>query len=185
MRNKYSSTFITLNENNEKVFISHIKQNIQNVLTEHQLSLLKTNRKLCFCMTFKSDTKKADFLHIIKNPRRIAINKLLLGNHLLRIETGRNTVPKTAEDLRLCHVCQTNEIENELHFLFSCTHYDNLRIKLFNELTEKYIFFKDLDINSKILFLFNSIDPVICRSIAAFVYDCMNYRQELLFQKRL
>ena len=29
MCNKYSSTPITLNENNEKVFISHIKQNIQ------------------------------------------------------------------------------------------------------------------------------------------------------------
>ena len=143
MCNKYSSTPITLNENNEKVFISHIKQNIQNALTEHQLSLLKTNRKLCFYMTFKSDTKKADFLDMIKNPRhRIAINKFRLGNHLLRIETGRHTVPKTPEDLRLCHVCQTNEIENELHFLFSCTHYDNLRIKLFNELTEKYSFFQ-------------------------------------------
>ena len=85
---------------------------------------------------------------------RIAINKFRLGNHLLFIETGRPTVPKTPEDLRLCYVCQTNEIENELHFLFSCTHYDNLRLKLFNELTEKYIFFQDLDINSKILFLF-------------------------------
>ena len=133
----------------------------------------------------KKKRKKADFLDMIKTPRhRIAKNKFQLGNHLLRIETGRHTVPKTPEDLRLCHVCQTNEIENELYFLFSCTHYDNLRIKLFNELTEKYIFFKDLDsINLKILFLFNSIDPVICRSIAA--YDCMNYRQELLFQKKL
>ena len=90
MCNKYSSTPITLNENNEKVFISHIKQNIQNALTEHQLSLLKTNRKLSFYMTFKSDTKKADFLDMIKNPRhRIAINKFRLGNHLLRIETDR------------------------------------------------------------------------------------------------
>ena len=106
-------------------------------------------------MTFKSDTKKADFLDMIKNPRhRIARNKFRLGNHLLRIETGRRTAPKTPEDVRLCHVCQTNEIENELHFLFSCTHYDNLRKKLLNELTEKYIFFKDLDFNSKILPLF-------------------------------
>ena len=74
MRNKYSSTPITLNENNEKVFISRIKQNIQNALTDHQLSLLKTNRKLSFYMTLTSGTKKADFLDMIKNPRqRIAI----------------------------------------------------------------------------------------------------------------
>ena len=126
-------------------------------------------------MTFKSDTKKAEFLDMIKNLRhRVAINKFRLGNHHLRIETGRHTVPKTPQDLRLCHVCQTNE----LHFLFSCRRYDNLGLKLFNELTEKYSFFKDLDINSKILFLFNSIDPVICRSIPSFVYDWMNYRQK-------
>ena len=94
-------------------------------------------------MTFKSDTKKADFLDMIKNPRhRIATNNFRLGNHLLRIEAGRRIVPKTPEDLRLCHVCQTNEVKNELHFLFSCTPYDNLHIKLFNELTEKYIFLK-------------------------------------------
>ena len=42
-------------------------------------------------MTFKSDTKKAEFLDMIKNPRqRIAINKFRLGNHLLRIETDRH-----------------------------------------------------------------------------------------------
>ena len=80
-------------------------------------------------MTFKSDTRKADFLDMIRNLRyRIAINKFRLGNHLLHIETGKHTVPKTPEDLRLCHVCPTNEIENELHFLFSCTRYDNLRL---------------------------------------------------------
>ena len=48
MCNKYSSTPITLNENNEKVFFSHTKQNIQKAFTEHQLSFFKTNRKLKF-----------------------------------------------------------------------------------------------------------------------------------------
>ena len=66
---------------------------------------------------------------MIKNPRhRVAISKFRLGSHHLRIETGRHTVPKTPKNLRLCHVCQTNEIEKEPHFLFSCTRYDNLRV---------------------------------------------------------
>ena len=35
----------------------------------------------------KNDTKKDDFIDMIKNPRRrIAINKFRLGNHHLRIE---------------------------------------------------------------------------------------------------
>ena len=89
---KYNATAITLNENNEKVFTSYIKQNINNALTEHQLTLLKTNRKLNFYTTFKNDNKKAEFLNMIKNPlHRTALNKFRLGNHRLHIETGRHT----------------------------------------------------------------------------------------------
>ena len=43
--------------------------------------------------------------------------------------------------------------------------------------SEKYSLFKSLDTNSKILFLF------IKRSIAAWFYQCMNCRQNMLFQK--
>ena len=78
MCNKYSSTPITLNKNNEKFFISHIKQNVQNALTEHQLFLLKQT-EIKFLYDFKSDTKKAYFFGKVKNPRyRIAINKFRL-----------------------------------------------------------------------------------------------------------
>ena len=38
---------------------------------------------------------------------------------------------------------------------------------------------------SKLLFFFNSIDPSVCRSIAAFVFECMRYRHDMLFQKRI
>ena len=99
------------------------------------------------------------------------MNNFRSGNRHLHIETGRHSLPKIPANLRLCYFCQTNEVENELHFLFSCKRYDNLRSKLFNEITEKYTtLFKDLDTNSKIMFLFNSIDPVICRSMAACIY---------------
>ena len=54
--------------------------------------------------------------------------------------------------------------------------------KVFDEITRKYQFFEQLDINSKILFLFNSIDPFICRSVAAFVYEIMNSRYKKLYR---
>ena len=43
---KYNSSSITLNENNEKRFISHIKQNIKKALTTHQLKLIDTKLKI-------------------------------------------------------------------------------------------------------------------------------------------
>ena len=182
--NKYNSSSMLLNDNNCKAFISHVNQNICKALINHQLLLLNSNRKLCFYTFFKTDTKKTEFLDAIVNPlHRTAINKFRLGNHQLRIETGRHTVPKTPENLRICSLCQSNDIENESHVLFSCAFYNNLRSKVFDEISEKYQFFKVLDLNSKILFLFNSIDPFICRSVASFVFHIMNFRHKMLYNK--
>ena len=171
-----------LNMDNSKTFTSHIAENIYKASTEHQILLKKVNQKLNFYSIFKTDTKKADFFDRIKNPlHRSAISKLCLGNDSLYIETGRPTVPKTPEHLRICTLCQLNNIKNETHVLFSCTLHNALPSKSYDEIVHKYNFFRDLDITSKILFLFDNIDPFICRSLAAFVYDVMSYRNSRLF----
>jgi len=41
---KYNTSPIKLNENNEKTFTSHIKQNIRKALTAHQLKLIDTKK---------------------------------------------------------------------------------------------------------------------------------------------
>ena len=124
--------------NNGKLFASHIKQNLSKALTAHQLKLISTNRKLHFYHSFKTDTKNSGLLDAINNPHnRTAISKFRLGNHQLRIETGRHTIPKTPINLRICSFRHSDEIENEMHFLFSCKLYDNIRLKFLNEITAK------------------------------------------------
>ena len=54
---KYNTSPIKLNENNEKLFTSHIKQNISKALTAHQLKLIDTNRKLNFYASVRKDTR--------------------------------------------------------------------------------------------------------------------------------
>ena len=123
---------------------------------DHQLLLLNSNRKLCFYTLFKRDTTKTDSLDAIKKPlHRTAINKFRLGNHQLHIETGRHTVPKTPEKLRICTLCQSNAVENESHVLFSCTLYNDFRSKFFDELLENINSLKTK--YSKILFLLQPI----------------------------
>jgi len=110
---------ITLNENNEKSFTSHIKQNIGKALTAHQLKLIDTNRKLNFYASFRKDIKKTGFLDVINNPHhKIAINKFQLGNHKLRIETGRHTIPKTPINLRICSFCHSTERRLKMKYTF-------------------------------------------------------------------
>ena len=77
--------------------------------------------------------------------------------------------------LRICSLGHSNEIEDELHFLFSCHHYNDIRKKYLAEINDRYQNLNDLDNTSKILFLFNSVDPFVCRTIAAYIYDSIKY----------
>ncbi len=43
----------------------------------------------------------------------------------LEIETGRWQNKPVQE--RICKVCENGEVENEFHFIFSCTLYNNIR----------------------------------------------------------
>ena len=128
-----------------------------------QSSTLNSERKLALT------PKSLVFLDALKNPvHRAAVDKFRPG--------------KTHKDLRICCLCQLNEVDNESHVMLSCTFYNKLRSKFFNEVIEKRNSFKDLDNNSRILFLLNSIYPFICRSVAGFIFHIMNHRYKMLFQ---
>ena len=109
------------------------------------------------------------------------IDKFCLGNHRLRIETGRHTIPKTPENLRIFLFCHFKyDVEHELHFILNCHLYDKLRSKFFEDIIRKYPHFNDLDDNSEIIFLFNNVDPIIRRLTAAYIHSGMDYRQTLI-----
>ena len=96
------------------------------------------------------------------------------------IETGRHTIPKTPENLRICPFCQLNEVEHEINFVFYCQLYNSLRSNFFADVNERYPIFNDLDKNLKIIFPFNNIDPFICRRTAAYVHLCMDLSLSLV-----
>ena len=170
-----------LTKNNHSSFLSQIRSSLNKRITQHQLNLIKCNKKLKFYSQFRTDCHKADCLNPINNPlHKKTLNKFRLGNHQLLIETGRHTNPKTPENLRICPFCHLNEVENETHFIFSCQLYNSLSSKFFADVNERYPIFNALDNNLKIIFLFNNIDPFICRRTAAYVHLCMDLRQSLV-----
>ena len=67
--------------------------------------------------------------------------------------------------------------------MFSCTLYDTICNKFCDGIITKYNFFNDFDVKSKILFLFNNIDPFICKSVAAYVFEIMNCRHDHVIAK--
>ena len=49
------------------------------------------------------------------------------SNHDLLIEKGRHSKPKIPREERICNLCNSNEIEDEIHFLFHCSTNEILR----------------------------------------------------------
>jgi len=92
-----------LTKDNYSSFLSQMRSSLNKRITEHQLNLIKCNKKLKFYSQFRTDCHKGDCLNSINNPlHNKTLNKFWLGNHqLLLIETGRHTIPKTPENLRI------------------------------------------------------------------------------------
>ena len=89
---------------------------------EHHCS---TKPKLRTYITFKEDIKVAPHIscNMSKYERSIitCISQLRLGILPLKVETGRCSNLKVEE--RTCLICDSNNVENESHFLFECKHY--------------------------------------------------------------
>ena len=74
--------------------------------------------------------------------------------------------------------------QDERNALFPCIFYDEIRLELKNKINSKYPFSNEFDHNSKIIFLFNNVDPFICRLISAFVFQAMNMIHEVSYKTK-
>ena len=104
--------------------------------------MTRTNKKLKFYSIFKNGTNYSEFINHIRNPKhRRAASEFRIVNHNLKIETGRVTIRKTPEDLRICDHCNLNSAENELHILFHCDLYNDLRKTLIIKINHRNTLF--------------------------------------------
>lgn len=58
---------------------------------------------------------------------RSALTRLRVSSHRLRIESGRYGRGRVERHERTCQFCDTNELEDEYHFVLKCSAYENLR----------------------------------------------------------
>ena len=76
----------------------------------------------------KTDFAYERYLDIVRNTKyRHLITQIRVSAHKLRIETGRYGRNRVDRNQRLCQLCNTQEIEDESHFLFKCDTYSDIR----------------------------------------------------------
>ena len=99
--------------------------------------------------------------------------QLRIGILPLHVETGRYSNTKLED--RICKICNTGHIENEYHFLFHCTYYDDER--------NDFMVTIDVDLTQttdkeKLCYLFEHYT----RKLAKYICNIFTKRQEKLYE---
>ena len=123
--------------------------------------------KLRIYITFKTTLIVFSHVkHYISKPRRSLLIQLITGILPIALEAGRykrirDPVTKTFRSLqveeRLCNMCDLSETEDEIHFVFICSLYDNFTTTLLQTVTENNRNFLELNNADKFSFLETSI----------------------------
>ena len=106
---------------------------------------------------------------------RKIISKLRLGILPIRLETGRYLRPILPEEQRLCY-CDSGEVESEIHVLFICYKYEQLRQAWLSKISCPDQF-SQLTPQNKLKIVLN--DPNNVRITAQYLISVMDLRQLL------
>ena len=129
-----------------------------------------------FLMEIKRDFIEEPFLNVVQNfDAKRDYFKFRTSNHSLFIETGRYCNPIIPREHRFCNLCKTNEVEDEIHFLFKCNIYSELRKTFLDRL-------RALNINLKkelkdIPILFTSGNIRLTIDVANNIHRCFTKRK--------
>ncbi len=134
------------------------------------------NKLRTYC-TFKNSYHRENYLVMIKRKDiRRSLTRLRISAHNLMIETGRHLKLNIVD--RVCPTCGV--LEDELHFVTSCSMYEAARDTLYKHVINISPVFAYLTPQEKCMFLMNkgSSDFQIVTHLAAYVHDATELRIE-------
>ena len=166
-----------------KCLKNHLRQEFlsywtKSVKTEHSKSTKQGSNKLRTYNLFKLQFKSESYLDIYDRKLLRSLAQFRLGAHRLRIETDRfnkanNYIPP---NLRICQMCSTNKMEDELHFLLDCPAYEDLRNEMFVNIQNSNEHFNSYNNVQKLIWLMSSENKQDILTVASFIDRGMSRR---------
>ena len=142
---------------------------------------LEHSRKLEFYKVFKDEYSTSDYLQQLRNfNERRNLVKFKLSDHKLIIELGRYQTDHISRENRLCPLCKSNQVENEIHFLLDCSKHSLQRRTFLNRINELISNFERKSTSESIKLLMDSNDYHVNKLVVKFISSCMNIRDALL-----
>lgn len=120
---------------------------------------------------------QADYLnYILYDKHRKALSRLRLSSHRLRIESGRYDKKCPINEWK-CIYCNSNDVEDEYHFVLVCDFYTELR-KLY---IKKYYHVRPN--MAKFITLLNSGSIITLKKLGKYVHECFNKRDNFTIRR--
>ena len=154
-----------------KIFIDQWKESL-NSETNKQGNMgnkLRTYRKL------KNLFKFEEYLQFGSKTEQQTYTKCRISANDLRIERGRYEGLKVED--RICNTSNLN-IEDEFHFLMTCSPLDNCRAKYFNIIKRLYTNFENLSTEDKFIWLLSCEDKEIILLTSKLLIDLFKERKQ-------
>ena len=160
--------------------INQIRQHLQNMFKDWWKNKLfddkgkENGNKLRSYRTYKDKFIKEEYLNITNNKHHRSIfAKLRLSCHKLNIETGRyaKKEARLAPELRTCNHCNTNNCEDEFHFLTTCPFYENERQIMMENIIKIHPQIINYDNKQLYIWLMANLDPAVINLTTKYVYE--------------
>ena len=95
--------------------------------------------------------------------------RLRINAHTLAIETGRHARPKVPVNQRVCQMCNSGAIEDEMHFVTKCDKFRQIRQNTFEKIQNACPNFNMLSIEVKFSYIMNSGGTVLKAILRLFI----------------
>ena len=150
------------------------KSRVIDVFKQNWFNGISNCNTLCTYRSFKQYHGIEQYLDFLPGKLRIALARLRLSSHNLRIETGRYSQNRTERAFRYCTICNSRDIEDEYHFIIVCSEYEHIRKKYI-----KHYYYRHPSM-IKFVELMSSSNHNTIYKISKYVYEALTHRISII-----
>ena len=164
-------------DNMDKIDIHAARDHLHSITTHQWATDIENVPKLRTYRTFKNSYETEPYVYKVFNrAHRSILAQFRCGILPIKVETGRFT--QIPQEFRLCILCDSNSVEDERHFLFECSFYEDIRNTFFHTVENLHSEFNTLNYENRFKLLM-SIDVV--KLTANFVYTIYKKRRDFIY----
>ena len=148
------------------VFIACFQQCLYDIYKQGWRSRIDESTRASFYRVYKSEFGFSHHLDVVcVKSHRVALSRLIMSSHSLRIETGKWARPPIPRQDRMCKVC--HQLGDEYHFLLECLSFQELRKRLIPK------YYWNRPSMYKCVDLLRSSNKTVLKNLAKFVFRCL------------